>query len=63
MIINTPTIGNNPEADGFKIRRKAGEYKIPVFTCIDSAKFFLRAIKLKKANIEIEPYPMDYYFN
>lgn len=63
LIINTPTTGNNPETMGFKIRRKAAEHKIPVFTCMDTAAFFLTSIKVKKENTKITPKPMNYYFN
>ncbi len=50
LIINTPTFGNDNSRDGFKIRRKAAEFKIPVFTSIDTAKIFLKAIDVKKNN-------------
>lgn len=63
LIINTPTAGNDPRANGFKIRRKAAQFKIPLFTCIDSAEFFLRAINIEKNQDEITPKPMKYYFN
>ncbi|AYD39714.1 carbamoyl-phosphate synthase (glutamine-hydrolyzing) large subunit [Clostridium fermenticellae] len=50
LVINTPTRGNNSESDGFKLRRKAEEYRVPIFTCIDTAKIFLTAIALKNKN-------------
>ena len=62
FIINTPTKGNNCITSGFKIRRKAAEYKVPVFTCIDTAKIFLKAIKIEKENADIEYRPMNVYF-
>lgn len=37
FIINSPTKGNRLETLGFKLRRKAAEHRIPVFTCIDTA--------------------------
>lgn len=46
LLINIPTRGNNREKDGFKIRRKAVEFRIPVFTCIDTAAAYLEAIKI-----------------
>ncbi|KOA18223.1 carbamoyl-phosphate synthase large chain [Clostridium homopropionicum DSM 5847] len=62
FIINTPTKGNNCITSGFKIRRKAAEYKVPVFTCIDTAKIFLKAIKVEKENVDIEYLPINEYF-
>ncbi|WPC41434.1 carbamoyl-phosphate synthase (glutamine-hydrolyzing) large subunit [Clostridium sp. JS66] len=63
MLINTPTRGNNPESEGFKLRRKAAEYRVPVFTCIDTAKIFLTAINFKKSNEKIEYMSMLEYLN
>lgn len=62
MIINTPTKGNNKGTVGFKIRRKAAEYKIPVFTCIDTANVFLKAINVAKNNEHIEYTSLNEYF-
>lgn len=53
MIINTPTSGNSPERFGFKLRRKATEYRIPIFTAVDTANIFLHAIDIVKNNEEI----------
>ncbi|MBV7272296.1 carbamoyl-phosphate synthase (glutamine-hydrolyzing) large subunit [Clostridiaceae bacterium UIB06] len=63
IVINTPTKGNNPESAGFKLRRKAAEYRVPVFTCIDTAKVFLKAVEVKKGNIEIEYNTINEYLN
>jgi carbamoyl-phosphate synthase large subunit len=63
MLINTPTRGNNPESEGFKLRRKAAEYRIPVFTCIDTAKTFLMAIYVKKEDEKIEYKSIEEYLN
>ncbi len=63
MIINTPTRGNNLESKGFKIRRKASEYRIPVFTSIDTAKVFEIAINLKKEEESINYNSLDVYLN
>lgn len=61
LVINTPTKGNNFETEGFKIRRKATEFRVPVFTCIDTAKAYLTAINVKKSGKEIIYRPMNYY--
>lgn len=62
LIINTPTKGNNSASTGFKIRRKASEYKIPVFTCIDTARVFLKTIELVKHNKNVEYRSLNEYF-
>lgn len=62
LIINTPTKGNNVNTEGFKIRRRAAEYKIPVFTCIDTAKIFLKAINIVKKGESIEYRDLNQYF-
>lgn len=61
MVINTPTRGNESNTAGFKIRRKAAEHRIPVFTCIDTAKAFIHAIKMKKKNIKYTCNTIDEY--
>lgn len=63
MVVNTPTKGNNLESSGFKLRRKAAEYKIPVFTCIDTARVFLRAIKVKNNKVNIECSTINEYLS
>ena len=62
IIINTPTKGNNVGTKGFKIRRRAAEYKIPVFTCIDTAASYLKAINVKKLGKTVEYRSMNEYF-
>ena len=62
LIINTPTKGNNVITEGFKIRRKASEYKIPVFTCVDTAEIFLKAINIRKNRELVEYRDMQMYF-
>jgi len=59
IVINTPTRGNNPESEGFKLRRKAAEYRVPVFTCVDTARVFLNAVKIEKYNEPIDYYTMS----
>ena len=63
IIINTPTKGNNVGTKGFKIRRRAAEYKIPVFTCIDTAESYLKAINVKKVGKKVEYKAMNEYFD
>ncbi|WP_129596662.1 carbamoyl-phosphate synthase (glutamine-hydrolyzing) large subunit [Anaerophilus nitritogenes] len=61
MMINTPTRGNNEKSLGFKVRRKMSEYRLPIFTCIDTAKIFKTAIRMKKDNEHIDYKPLNEY--
>jgi carbamoyl-phosphate synthase large subunit len=63
LIINTPTIGNNSLTDGFKLRRKAAEFKVPVFTSIDTTQFLLKAIDVKRSGVNINYLPLSTYLN
>ncbi|MFZ5969771.1 MAG: carbamoyl-phosphate synthase (glutamine-hydrolyzing) large subunit [Bacillota bacterium] len=63
MMINTPTRGNNQGSKGFKIRRKAIEHRIPVFTSIDTARVFKTAVEIKKNKEEVCFKPLDEYVN
>lgn len=63
IVINTPTKGNDMKSGAFKIRRKAAEYRVPVFSCIDTAKVFLTAIKVKKSKQKIDYKTLKYYLN
>lgn len=62
FIINSPTKGNRLETLGFRLRRKAAEHRIPVFTCIDTASIFLTAVEYKRSNKEVAYSPMNDYF-
>lgn len=61
MVFNTPSKGNNINTDGFKVRRKAAEYRLPTFTCLDTFKIYLKAIKMKKAGEILEPKDLKEY--
>lgn len=61
IVINTPTRGNNALSQGFKLRRKASEYRVPVFTCIDTAKVFLDAVRIEKYNEPVDYHTMNNY--
>ncbi|SNX54013.1 carbamoyl-phosphate synthase (glutamine-hydrolyzing) large subunit [Thermoanaerobacterium sp. RBIITD] len=49
LVINIPTKGKKPDNEGFKLRRTACEYRIPLFTSLDTAKAALSAVQ--KVNI------------
>ncbi|HEY5560248.1 MAG TPA: carbamoyl-phosphate synthase (glutamine-hydrolyzing) large subunit [Clostridiaceae bacterium] len=63
LILNTPTKGNINGTDGFILRRKAAEHRVPVFTCIDTAKAFIKAIDVKVSKVSIQYNPIDFYLN
>ncbi len=63
IIINTPTKGNNPDTEGFVVRRKAAEYRVPLFTCIDTAKVFLIAINIELEGKNIDCMTLEEYLN
>lgn len=54
IIMNVPVVANNKENDSFPVRRAAVERGIPVMTCMDTAKVFLKAIRLKQNNESLE---------
>jgi len=54
LMINTPTRGNSKMSAGFRIRRKCIENRIPLFTCIETAKVFKTAINIKNSGEEIK---------
>ncbi|AGK96558.1 carbamoyl-phosphate synthase (glutamine-hydrolyzing) large subunit [Clostridium pasteurianum] len=62
FIIDSPTKGNNIDTLGFKLRRKAAEHRIPVFTCIDTANIFVTAVNYEISGKEVEYSPMNKYF-
>ncbi|TDT62833.1 carbamoyl-phosphate synthase (glutamine-hydrolyzing) large subunit [Fonticella tunisiensis] len=61
-VLNIPTKGNDTERKGFKIRRKALEYRIPLFTCLDTVRQFLKAIIVKQRQEEIHVLSLKEYY-
>jgi carbamoyl-phosphate synthase large subunit len=49
-VVNTPTKGKKPDNIGFKLRRTAVEYRIPLFTSIDTIKATLNAVAKVNVN-------------
>lgn len=62
LIINTPTRGNELTSKGFKLRKKGIEARIPIFSCIDTAKIYLKAVNVKKNSNNIECLAVSSYF-
>ena len=47
-VLDVPNVANRPETDSFEVRRYATERNLPVLTCVDTARLFLMALKMKK---------------
>ncbi|WP_392486091.1 carbamoyl-phosphate synthase large subunit [Haloimpatiens sp. FM7315] len=45
FVVNTPTKGNNSERDGFRIRRKAVENSVKIFTSLDTLDAAVESMK------------------
>ncbi|MDR1247495.1 MAG: carbamoyl-phosphate synthase (glutamine-hydrolyzing) large subunit [Clostridiales Family XIII bacterium] len=60
-LINVPEVANKPGSNSFDIRRKAIERGLPVLTCMDTAKVFLEAIRLKKAGAALRYRTLEEY--
>lgn len=61
IVINTPTRGNNPSKEGFRLRRIARENGVPMFTSLDTANIFISAINVKENNEGITYLSMKEY--
>jgi carbamoyl-phosphate synthase large subunit len=53
MVINTPTKGNDSKRDGFKIRRKAIESNVNIFTCIDTFRAYVEVLEFNKDSLKV----------
>lgn len=58
IVVNTPTRGDNSDTYGFQIRQKASAYRVPVYTCLDTARCLLQAIDVKQSGKEIKYQPL-----
>ena len=52
FVINTLTVGKEPERDGFRIRRESVENGVPCFTSLDTAEAMLSVIESMKFQTE-----------
>ena len=59
LVINIPVVANRKERESFPVRRKAIERGISVMTCMDTARVFLKAVKLKQQDAELDYEPLD----
>ncbi len=53
FVLNTPTLGKNSQTSGFQIRTIAEMYGIPCFTCVDTAKAYLNAVKTYDKGVKL----------
>ncbi|WP_026896006.1 carbamoyl-phosphate synthase large subunit [Clostridiisalibacter paucivorans] len=53
FVVNTPTKGNQSKRDGFKIRRKALENSIDVFTSLDTVNALLNIVEDKEEEMKV----------
>jgi carbamoyl-phosphate synthase large subunit len=60
-LINVPEVANKPGSNSFDIRRKAIERGLPVLTCLDTARVFLEAIRLKKSGAALQYRTLEEY--
>ena len=61
IVINTPSVGKDPQKDGFQIRSSAELYKIPCFTSLDTAKAYLTALKTSNQGDILSYETINYY--
>ena len=54
IMINVPRVTNKTSTDMFPLRRQAIERGLPVLTCMDTARAYLEAVKLKKKGVPLE---------
>ena len=54
LIINVPQVTNKISTDMFPLRRRAIEKGLPVLTCMDTARAYLKIVQLKKAGEKLE---------
>ncbi|MDR1571618.1 MAG: carbamoyl-phosphate synthase (glutamine-hydrolyzing) large subunit [Clostridiales Family XIII bacterium] len=60
-VINVPEVANKPGSDSFDLRRKAIERDLPVLTCMDTAKIFLEAVRMKRIGAPLEYRTLEEY--
>ena len=56
VVINVPQVTNNLSTEMFPLRRQAIEHGLPVLTCMDTARAYMKAVKVKKSGETLD-YP------
>ncbi len=60
LVINIPTLGRDSSRMGFKLRNTAIQYKLPLFTCVDTARAYLTVIReVVKKGIDVVYKPIS----
>jgi len=55
LVVNTPTRGGDPTRDGFQLRRRALERRIPCLTSLDTARAVAQVLQRGPDRISVEP--------
>ncbi|HET6947302.1 MAG TPA: carbamoyl-phosphate synthase (glutamine-hydrolyzing) large subunit, partial [bacterium] len=55
LVVNTPTRGGDSSRDGFQLRRRALERRIPCLTSLDTARAVARVLTIVPALVSVEP--------
>lgn len=63
MMINIPTKGKDVSRAGFKLRSLAEHLDIPNFTCLDTVKVYLEAMKTYRSEEAVDYDTIDYYLD
>ena len=63
MVINLPENNKGGDVEGLNIRKAAVQYRIPLFTCIDTAWAYLKAMDAKDGGETINYKTIDEYFS
>jgi carbamoyl-phosphate synthase large subunit len=53
FILNTPRLGKNSQTSGYHIRTIAEMYRVPCFTCIDTAQAYIQAVRTYDAGTKL----------
>lgn len=61
LLLNTPTRGKIPKRNGFRMRRAAVEFRVPVLTSLDSANALLDVLRMRHGGEALFVRPLDEY--
>jgi len=55
LVVNTPTRGGDPRRDGFRLRRRALERRVPCLTSLETARVVAQALRHDLRQAAVEP--------
>jgi carbamoyl-phosphate synthase large subunit len=61
VVINTPSHEKDPKRFGFQLRATASQYRTPLFTCLDTARAYVDALRSFRTNPKLTYAPMQSY--